>query len=131
VKVPSQCITEVQNAWSFTYAPHVRLHGVVVRHKDNVTLPFNIITHMLDYGLDDRGSRVRFPPGAGNFSLHRRVQNGSGSHPASYPLVTRALSLVVKRLGRGADHSLLSPAEFEECVELYLHSFNTPSWRGA
>jgi hypothetical protein len=38
-----------------------------------------------DYGLDDRGSRVQFPAGAGNFSLHRRVQNGSGAYPASYP----------------------------------------------
>jgi hypothetical protein len=37
----------------------------------------------LGYGLDDRGSRVRFPAVAGNFSLHRRVQNGSGAHPAS------------------------------------------------
>jgi hypothetical protein len=27
----------------------------------------------LGYGLDDRGSRVRFPAGAGNFSLHHRV----------------------------------------------------------
>jgi hypothetical protein len=35
------------------------------------------------YGLDDGGSRVRFPAGAGNFSLHHRIQNGSGSHPAS------------------------------------------------
>jgi len=25
----------------------------------------------------------------GNFSLHHRVQNGSGAHPASYPLDTR------------------------------------------
>jgi hypothetical protein len=41
------------------------------------------------YGLDDRGSRVRFPAGAGNFSLHHRVQNGSGAHPASYPMSTR------------------------------------------
>jgi hypothetical protein len=40
------------------------------------------------YGLDDRGSRVRFPAGAGNFSLHQRVQNGSGTHPASYPMGT-------------------------------------------
>jgi hypothetical protein len=32
------------------------------------------------------GSRVRFPTGAGNFSLHHRVQNGSGAHPASYPM---------------------------------------------
>jgi hypothetical protein len=37
------------------------------------------------YGLDDRGSRVRFPAGAGNFSLHHRVQTDSGAHPVSYP----------------------------------------------
>jgi hypothetical protein len=40
------------------------------------------------YGLDVRGSRVRFPAGAGNISLHHRVQNGSGAHPASYPMGT-------------------------------------------
>jgi hypothetical protein len=38
----------------------------------------------LGYGLDDRGSA-----GAGNFSRHHRVQNGSGAHPASYPTGTR------------------------------------------
>jgi hypothetical protein len=43
----------------------------------------------LGYGLDDRGSRARFPAGAGNFSLHHRVQNGSGAHPASYAMGTR------------------------------------------
>jgi hypothetical protein len=40
------------------------------------------------YGPDDRGSRVHFPAEAGNFSLHHRVQNGSGAHPASYPMRT-------------------------------------------
>jgi hypothetical protein len=43
----------------------------------------------LGYGLDDTGSRVRFPAGAGNFSLHHRVQNDSGAYPASYPMGTR------------------------------------------
>jgi hypothetical protein len=43
----------------------------------------------LGYGLEDRGSRVRFPEGAGIFSLHHRVQYGSGTHPASYPTGTR------------------------------------------
>jgi hypothetical protein len=43
----------------------------------------------LGYGLDERGSRVRFPAGAGNFSLHHRIQNGSGAYPASYPMATR------------------------------------------
>jgi hypothetical protein len=43
----------------------------------------------LGYGLDDRGSRARFPARDGNFSLHHCVQNGSGAHPASYPMGTR------------------------------------------
>jgi hypothetical protein len=43
----------------------------------------------LGYGLNDRGTRIRFPEGAGNFSLHHRVQNGSGAHLASYPMGTR------------------------------------------
>jgi hypothetical protein len=43
----------------------------------------------MGYGLDDRGSRVRFAAGAGNFSLHHRVQTGSGTHPASYPMGIR------------------------------------------
>jgi hypothetical protein len=34
-------------------------------------------------------SRVRFLAEAGNFSLHHRVQNGSGAHLASYPMGTR------------------------------------------
>jgi hypothetical protein len=43
----------------------------------------------LGYGLDDRGCRVRFLEGSGHFSLHHRFQNGSGAHPASYPMGTR------------------------------------------
>jgi hypothetical protein len=43
----------------------------------------------LAYELNDRGSRFRLPAGAGNFSLHYRVQNGSGAHPASYPMGDR------------------------------------------
>jgi hypothetical protein len=65
----------------------------------------------LVYGLDDRGSRIRLPTGAGNFSLHHRVQNGSGDHPASHPMRTRGFFLWIKRPGSEADHS--------------------PSWRGA
>jgi hypothetical protein len=46
-------------------------------------------TLALGCGLDDRGSRVRFPVGAGNVSIHYRVQNDSGTHPAFYPMGTR------------------------------------------
>jgi hypothetical protein len=54
-----------------------------------MTFYSSLILSALCYGLDDRGSSVRFPAGAGNFSLSRRVQNGSGAHPASYPMGTR------------------------------------------
>jgi hypothetical protein len=43
----------------------------------------------LGYGLDDQGPRVRFPAEVGNFSFHHHVQNGSGAHPASYPVGTK------------------------------------------
>jgi len=58
--------------------------------------------------------------GADNFSPHYRVHNGSG-----------ALSVGVKRPGREEDHSPPTTAEVKECVQLYLHSSNTPSWCGA
>jgi hypothetical protein len=53
----------------------------------------------LGYGLDNRGSRVRFPAGAGNFSLRHRVQNGSGTQPAFYPMGTRGSFLGGKAAG--------------------------------
>jgi hypothetical protein len=53
----------------------------------------------LGYGLDDRGSRVRFPAGARNFSLHHRVQNGSGAYQASYPMGNRGSFLGGKAAG--------------------------------
>jgi hypothetical protein len=43
----------------------------------------------LGYGLDEWGSGVRFLVGAGNFSLHHYVQNGSETHAASYLMGTR------------------------------------------
>jgi hypothetical protein len=45
--------------------------------------------------------------------------------------VPGCLSLGVKRPWLEVDHSLPSSAEFKECMELYLHSPNTPSRRGA
>jgi hypothetical protein len=65
----------------------------------------------LGYGLDDRGSRIRFSAKAGNFSLHHRVQNGSGAHPASCPVGTRALSVGVKRSELESHHRPPSSAE--------------------
>jgi hypothetical protein len=75
----------------------------------------------LGYGLDDRGSRVRFPAGARNFSLHHRVHNGSGATQPPIQWVPGAFP-GVKRPGREVDHSPSSSAEVKEWVELYLHS---------
>jgi hypothetical protein len=65
---------------------------MVLRHRDNFRFYLkgrdNSVGVAPGYGLDYRGSRVRFPVGAGKFSLRYRVQNGSGAHPASYPMDT-------------------------------------------
>jgi hypothetical protein len=53
----------------------------------------------LGYGLDDWGSRFRFPAGAGNFFLHHCFQNGSGAHPTSYPMGNRVSLLGGKAIG--------------------------------
>jgi hypothetical protein len=55
----------------------------------NLVQPESSVGITLGYGLNDRGSRVRFSAGAGNFSLHHRVQTSSGAHPASYPMGKR------------------------------------------
>jgi hypothetical protein len=73
---------------------------------------------------------VRPPVEDRNSPLHR-VQNGSGAHAVSYPVGTRGSFRGVKWPGREADHSPPSSAEVKDCVEIYFHSPNTPSWRGA
>jgi hypothetical protein len=63
------------------------LHLVLIIFSPGVGTAQSI--QRLGYGLDDRGSRVRFPAEAMNFSLHHRVQNVSRAHPVSYPMGTR------------------------------------------
>jgi hypothetical protein len=77
------------------------------------TPSFSSVDIALDYGLDDRGSRVLFSAWAGTFSHHHRVQNGSAPPPptVSYP---GGLSLGVKRPAREADHSPPSTSEVNE-----------------
>jgi hypothetical protein len=50
--------------------------------------------------------------------------------PTAIPCWKHHLSLAFHS-GHEADHSPPSSAEVEEWVELYLHSPDTPSWRGA
>jgi hypothetical protein len=82
-----------------------------------------------DTALDDRGSKSRQGLGIFLFTIVSRPILG----PIQPPIhgVPEAIFLGVKRPGREVDYSPPSSAEVKECVELYFHSPNTPSWRGA
>jgi hypothetical protein len=56
-------------------------------------------------GLGAVWSGIRVPAGAGNFSVHHRVQTGSGSLQPPLQWVPGALSSGLKRPRREADHS--------------------------
>jgi len=74
------------------------------------------------YGLDGLGIESRC---GARFSAS--VQTGPEHHPASYTMGTGSLP-VVKRPGRGVDHTPPSGAEVKERVELYIYSPFGPSW---
>jgi hypothetical protein len=63
------------------------------------------------YGLDDRGSRVRFPAGLGILLLTTASSTALGPTQPPIQWVPGALSLEVKRPGREAHHSPPSSAE--------------------
>jgi hypothetical protein len=65
------------------------------------------------YG-DDRGSRVRFPAGAGIFLFTTASRTALGPTQPPIQWVLATLSLEVKRPGREADHSPPSSAEVKE-----------------
>jgi hypothetical protein len=74
-------------------------------------------------GFDSRGLE--------NFLLTTASRTALGSTQPPIQWVPGALSQGVKRPGCEADHSPPSSAEVIEWMELYIHSPNTPSWRGA
>jgi hypothetical protein len=62
------------------------LANIMLRKNEKI---FTVLNFLFLCRLDNQGSRVWFPVGAGNFSLYHHVQNSSGAHPASYPMGTR------------------------------------------
>jgi hypothetical protein len=87
-------------AW-FLVKSRVHLHDVAFSYEQDVfKRRDSSVGIALGYGLDDRGSGFRFPAEAGNFSLHHRVQNGSGDTQPPIQWVPGALSLGVKQLAR-------------------------------
>jgi hypothetical protein len=85
----------------------------------------------LGYKMDDWGSSVRFPAGAGNLSLHYRVQNGSGAHPASYPMGTRGSFPGCKAGGTWSWPLTSTLCRGHRMRGSIPPLPNTPSWRGA
>jgi hypothetical protein len=84
---PSRRGAQLKHTGNFIFSlPYIKIHDISVGIAPG-------------YGLDDRGSRVRFPEGAGIFSLHHRVQNGSGAHPVYYPMGARGCFLGDKVAG--------------------------------
>jgi hypothetical protein len=69
--------------------------------------------------------------GLGIFLFTTAFRTALGPTQSPIRWVPGAFSLGVKRPGREATHSPSSSADVKECVELYLHSPNTLSWRGA
>jgi hypothetical protein len=73
---------------------------------------------------------VAFPAGARNYSHLHSVQTGSGAHPASYSIGTKAISPQVKRPRHEEDHSPPSSIEVNTggAIPTLPH---TPSWHSA
>jgi hypothetical protein len=92
------------------------MHGLVLTTPLNQSRDSSV-GMALGYGLDDQGSGVRFPTGAGNFSLHHRVQNGSG--PTQPPI--QWVSAVLYRGLKLTTHLHLVP-------RLGMHRAVPPRW---
>jgi hypothetical protein len=73
----------------------------------------NFFILALGYGLDDRGSTVRFPAGLGIFLFTTASETALGPTQPPIHWVPGALSMGVKRPVREADQSLPSNAEVE------------------
>jgi hypothetical protein len=99
----------------FFYKMWILLYSKSSSHYFSTYSPFSVRAGIFQWysaGLRALWFWVRVPGGAGNFSLHHRVQTGYGDHRGW--VVQRgpgALSLGVKRPGREADHSPQSSAE--------------------
>jgi hypothetical protein len=83
-------------------------------------------------------SQVRIPHNLWMYVLVYRIflfttasRTALGATQSAIQWIVGVVSLEVKRPGCEADHSPPSSAEIKECVDPYLHSSSTSSWRGA
>jgi hypothetical protein len=59
------------------------------KQNENIYVKENKMKNKVTFYTINMPHTSFFPAWSGNFSLHHRVQNGSGAHPASYPMGTR------------------------------------------
>jgi hypothetical protein len=83
-------------------------------HDEMNSVPDSSVGIELGYGLDVRGSRVRFAAGARNFLFTTASRTDLGPTQPPIQWVLGAPSLGVKRPGREADHSYPSSADVRE-----------------
>jgi hypothetical protein len=91
----------------------------------------NSVGIALGYGLTVGVLGFNSRRGLGIFFLTTASRPALGPTQPPFQWVSAFLSLGVKRSVHEGDHSPPSNAEVKEWVELYLHSPNKPSWRGA
>jgi hypothetical protein len=98
----------------------IEMCSVTIAHPVICRLRYrHISVFRIGYGLADWGSWIRFLSGAGNFSLHHRVQHGSGAHPTSYPVGTGGSFPGGKAAGCEAEHSPPSSGEVTPPIRLH------------
>jgi hypothetical protein len=102
---------------SVTWSVLTTVHDVYYKYKYKVGWTIGVL------GFDSRR-------GLGIFLFSTASRSALGLTQPPIQWVPRALPLGVKRPGRKYDHSPPYSAEVKECMELYLHSPNTPLWSG-
>jgi hypothetical protein len=107
----------------------VSIRFIIRLHRDDISTNHGV--KLLATGWKIGWSGFDFRLGLWIFLFDNVFRPALGPTQPPIQWVPRGLSLGVKRPGREADYSPPSSAEVKECVELYLHSPNTSSWRGA
>jgi hypothetical protein len=108
LSAPLCCLQIEDSHFSRTWVRYTLVQAINIRWAVNKSRDSSVGI-VSGYGLDDRGSN---PCSGKRFFLFYIVQIGSEAHPVCYPIGTGTISLVVKGLGREADHFSLS------CIEI-------------
>jgi hypothetical protein len=104
--------------WKWTR--HIAIQSEVVLNPMNISPNGAGMAEWHSTGLRARWPAVRFPAGAGNFSLHHLVQTCSGAHPASYIMCTRGSFPGGEAAGTWSWPLTSIQCRGQEWVELYL-----------